>query len=113
MGKIYFYHQKRRMQHDSKQSQAGRDESEGYCGYSSRKIDEGFNGQLLSRGGFSGAEGTERYSLGHKVALRDIAVGEPIIKYGESIGAASAAIAEGEHVHTHNVEGCRGRGDKA
>ena len=51
--------------------------------------------------------------FGHKVALRDIAVGEPIIKYGESIGAASAAIAEGKHVHTHNVEGCRGRGDKA
>ncbi len=50
--------------------------------------------------------------FGHKVALRDIAEGEKIIKYGESIGVAIAPIAQGEHVHTQNVESCRGRGDK-
>ncbi len=51
-------------------------------------------------------------SFGHKVALRDIKKGETIVKYGESIGVATQDIAKGEHVHTQNVESCRGRGDK-
>src|SRR5690606_9699996 len=33
-------------------------------------------------------------------------------KYGEVIGAASRNIRVGEHVHFHNVEGKRGRGDR-
>ena len=40
---------------------------------------------------------------GHKVALRDIAVGEPVLKYGWPIGKATAAIAAGDHVHSHNL----------
>lgn len=41
--------------------------------------------------------------LGHKVALRDIPVGEPVVKYGQIIGFASQDIAAGEWVHVHNV----------
>ncbi|MCO5092913.1 UxaA family hydrolase [Bosea sp. (in: a-proteobacteria)] len=41
---------------------------------------------------------------GHKVALRPIAAGEPVVKYGQVIGYASQPIAAGEHVHTQNVE---------
>jgi altronate dehydratase len=48
---------------------------------------------------------------GHKIALRPIAQGEAVIKYGSPIGTATAAIAPGEHVHAHNVESARGRGD--
>lgn len=48
---------------------------------------------------------------GHKLALRDIAKGEHIVKYGESIGLAVVAIRAGEHVHVHNLESARGRGD--
>jgi altronate hydrolase len=40
---------------------------------------------------------------GHKIALRPIAPGEPVRKYGQVIGLASAAIAPGAHVHVHNV----------
>ena len=40
---------------------------------------------------------------GHKLALRSIPPGGPIVRYRESIGRASRAIAPGEHVHTHNV----------
>lgn len=50
--------------------------------------------------------------FGHKFALSEIAAGEPIIKYGEVIGMSTAVIAAGEHVHVHNVEGLRGRGDR-
>ena len=48
---------------------------------------------------------------GHKIALRPIAVGEAVVKYGSPIGAATADIAAGSHVHTHNVASNRGRGD--
>lgn len=41
--------------------------------------------------------------LGHKVALRDIAEGGEVVKYGEDIGRAKALIRAGEHVHIHNV----------
>src|SRR5271170_3877541 len=40
---------------------------------------------------------------GHKVALRAIAAGETISRYGQIIGRARAAIEAGEHIHTHNV----------
>jgi len=40
---------------------------------------------------------------GHKIALQNIADGDNIFKYGEVIGKASATIATGQHVHTHNV----------
>ncbi|MBY5933696.1 altronate dehydratase family protein [Tateyamaria omphalii] len=41
---------------------------------------------------------------GHKIALRDMAKGEPIRKYAQVIGYAAEDIAAGDHVHTHNVE---------
>ena len=41
--------------------------------------------------------------MGHKVALRAIRKGEPVIKYGFPIGAATEDIPEGAHVHTHNL----------
>ena len=40
---------------------------------------------------------------GHKIAMRDIAEGEVVYKYGFVIGKASQAIAAGEHVHSHNM----------
>lgn len=43
----------------------------------------------------------------HKLAARDIAKGEPVVKYGEHIGVATCDIRAGEHVHVHNVEGRR------
>ena len=40
---------------------------------------------------------------GHKVALRDIAAGEKVVKYGFPIGVATKDIKAGEWVHVHNV----------
>ena len=47
----------------------------------------------------------------HKFAPVDIKAGEPIIKYGLNIGRASCDIRTGQHVHVHNIESNRGRGD--
>lgn len=54
----------------------------------------------------------EKIPFGHKFALRLIKTGEPVIKYGETIGLATKDILPGQHVHVHNLESCRGRGDK-
>jgi altronate dehydratase small subunit len=50
-------------------------------------------------------------AFGHKFAVKPLQKGEDILKYGEVIGAAVRDIAPGEHVHVHNLEGKRGRGD--
>ncbi len=47
----------------------------------------------------------------HKFALAHVPEGEDVVKYGEVIGAATADIRPGEHVHVHNVKSKRARGD--
>ena len=42
---------------------------------------------------------------GHKVAFRARAAGDPVRRYGQIIGFATAPIAPGEHVHQHNLQG--------
>jgi hypothetical protein len=44
---------------------------------------------------------------GHKIATREIAKNDGIIKYGERMGHSVAPIAIGEHVHVHNILGDR------
>lgn len=52
-------------------------------------------------------------AFGHKVCIAATPAGGDILKYGQVIGRATKAIAAGEHVHVHNVESGRGRGDKS
>jgi altronate hydrolase len=40
---------------------------------------------------------------GHKVALKPVATGEPVRRYGQIIGFATQDIAVGDHVHSHNL----------
>ena len=42
--------------------------------------------------------------IGHKIALANLAEGDTAIKYGTDIGRIVAAVAKGEHVHTHNLK---------
>lgn len=42
--------------------------------------------------------------LGHKVAMKDMAIGDTVIKYGVDIGKVVAAIKTGEHAHVHNIK---------
>jgi len=59
-------------------------------------------GTHLSIGGHA-VQVREPIASGHKVALAPIARGAAVLKYGQSIGIATADIAPGEHVHVHNV----------
>ena len=47
---------------------------------------------------------TEDIPLGHKVALKDMAAGSTVIKYGVDIGKAVAPIKRGQHAHVHNIK---------
>lgn len=49
--------------------------------------------------------------FGHKFSVNLIKKGGDVIKYGEKIGKAIEDIQEGFHVHIHNVNSERGRGD--
>lgn len=50
-----------------------------------------------------GVVAAQAIPAGHKIALRDIALGEPILKYGQMIGTAIAPIPAGGHVHVQNL----------
>lgn len=42
--------------------------------------------------------------IGHKVALKDLAEGDTVIKYGEDIGRMVGPAEKGGHVHVHNLK---------
>jgi (2R)-sulfolactate sulfo-lyase subunit alpha len=42
--------------------------------------------------------------IGHKVALKDMAAGDTVLKYGVDIGKVVAPIKAGEHAHVHNIK---------
>lgn len=46
----------------------------------------------------------EPIEMGHKVAVRPIKSGEPIRKFGQTIGFATTDVGVGQWVHTHNVD---------
>jgi len=41
--------------------------------------------------------------FGHKIALRALAIGDPVIRYGARIGRLTAPVTVGDHVHVHNL----------
>ena len=42
--------------------------------------------------------------MGHKVAMKDMAVGDTVMKYGTDIGKVVANAKMGEHAHVHNIK---------
>ena len=56
-------------------------------------------------GEFDGGEIVAREDIpaGHKIAVKDVAVGKPVLKYGYKIGVATRDISAGEWVHSHNL----------
>ncbi|HEX7362385.1 MAG TPA: UxaA family hydrolase [Bryobacteraceae bacterium] len=50
------------------------------------------------------AKATEDIPLGHKLALKDFASGDTVIKYGCEIGRIVQPVKAGQHVHIHNLK---------
>jgi (2R)-sulfolactate sulfo-lyase subunit alpha len=49
-------------------------------------------------------ECTQDIPIGHKVALKDLAVGDTVIKYGVDIGKVVQPVRRGQHAHVHNIK---------
>jgi altronate hydrolase len=68
-------------------------------------LDPSDNVATATRNLAPGEEGaTQPIPRGHKIARSPIAAGAPVYKYAQIIGYAATAIAQGDHVHTHNLE---------
>jgi len=61
----------------------------------------------LDSGEREGNVAVEPIRLGHKVALRDLEEGVPVIEYGATIGITSTRVRAGELVHVHNLRSAR------
>ncbi|MEM9683299.1 MAG: UxaA family hydrolase [Pseudomonadota bacterium] len=66
-------------------------------------IAEGVDASIMTGKNTMTVTATDAVPRGHKMAVRDIAEGQSILKYGEVIGKASENIRVGNHVHRHNV----------
>ncbi|GAB3738556.1 UxaA family hydrolase [Microlunatus parietis] len=60
-------------------------------------------GQEVTVPGVGTVTAATEVTRGHKLAVRPVAAGRPVIKYGQAIGVALSDIAAGDHVHTHNL----------
>jgi (2R)-sulfolactate sulfo-lyase subunit alpha len=49
-------------------------------------------------------EARQDIPIGHKVALRDMAPGDTVLKYGIDMGKVVVPIRKGEHAHVHNIK---------
>ena len=69
--------------------------------------------EIIDKNGYSliNLNARDHINLGHKIALRDIPRGKLVFKYGFVIGKTLVNINKGNHVHVHNIESQKGRGD--
>ena len=61
-------------------------------------------GWIMDEGRMTAVTAKQDIPIGHKVALRDMAVGDTVVKYGIDMGKVIEPIAAGEHAHVHNIK---------
>jgi (2R)-sulfolactate sulfo-lyase subunit alpha len=60
-------------------------------------------GWIMDGDRMTGLTARQDIPIGHKIALRDMAVGDTVLEYGADIGRVVQPIAAGEHAHVHNI----------
>ncbi|GIN93008.1 hypothetical protein J6TS1_16870 [Siminovitchia terrae] len=82
---------------------------EDHVGVAVRDIDSGETvvGLITENNDLYEVKVIHKIPLGHKVALKSVSDGEPILIYGSNCGLALDAISKGEHVHVHNMVSAR------
>jgi (2R)-sulfolactate sulfo-lyase subunit alpha len=68
------------------------------------KAGERLTGLVLDEDRTIALESLEDIPIGHKIALKDMAVGDTVIKYGVDIGKVVQPIKKGQHAHVHNIK---------
>ena len=62
------------------------------------------NGWIMDEDRMMSIEARQDIPIGHKVALKAMATGDTVIKYGIDMGRVVAPIQIGEHAHVHNIK---------
>jgi (2R)-sulfolactate sulfo-lyase subunit alpha len=62
------------------------------------------NGWIMDENKAMTLESKQDIPIGHKIALRDMNVGDTVWKYGIDMGKVVAPIKAGEHAHVHNIK---------
>jgi (2R)-sulfolactate sulfo-lyase subunit alpha len=68
------------------------------------KAGQTLNGWIMDENKTTEVVAKQDIPIGHKVALRDMAVGDTVVKYGIDMGKVVAPIKTGEHAHVHNIK---------
>ena len=68
------------------------------------KAGQRLNGWVMAQDRSIAIEVSSDVPIGHKLALKDFAVGDTLYKYGVDIGRVVAPIRAGDHVHVHNLK---------
>jgi (2R)-sulfolactate sulfo-lyase subunit alpha len=68
------------------------------------KAGQQLNGLVMENGERVTITALDDIPLGHKVALKDFAPEETVLKYGHDIGRTVAPIKTGQHLHVHNAK---------
>ena len=61
-------------------------------------------GWVMEGDGTIAVKAMDPVPLGHKIALKDLAAGDTIYKYGHDIGKVVSPIRKGRHVHVQNIK---------
>jgi (2R)-sulfolactate sulfo-lyase subunit alpha len=62
------------------------------------------NGWIMDEDRMTTLTARQDIPIGHKIALRDMAVGDTVVKYGIDMGRVIKPITAGEHAHVHNIK---------
>lgn len=62
------------------------------------------NGWIMDEDRMMTIDARQDIPIGHKVALKAMATGDTVIKYGIDMGKVIAPIQVGEHAHVHNIK---------
>jgi (2R)-sulfolactate sulfo-lyase subunit alpha len=68
------------------------------------KAGTALDGWIMDEDTTTSVKALQDIPIGHKVALRDMAVGDTVVKYGIDMGKVVAPIKAGEHAHVHNIK---------
>ncbi len=68
------------------------------------KAGAALNGWIMDEDRMVDIQAKQDIPIGHKVALKDMAVGDTVWKYGIDMGKVVAPIQTGQHAHVHNIK---------
>ncbi|MBL8288721.1 MAG: UxaA family hydrolase [Rubrivivax sp.] len=68
------------------------------------KAGQTLNGWIMDEDKMTRVQARQDIPIGHKVALKDMAPGDTVWKYGIDMGRVVAPIKAGEHAHVHNIK---------